>query len=139
MLEDDTHSSQSTQESVDLKTTSTKKSKSTKAQHNINVKRANRKTKELGTKPDSTGLTKLNKSLFRTPTNPKGIIKAVKSKSNSKKSKASVKESKASNKVQVKSKGITHQLGALKEPRQNLTVFTKNIIKALYELNEKNE
>ena len=134
MLEDDTHSSQSTQDSVDQQKGVTKQTKQPKGQGTKRAKRASRKKGPT----DNSGLTKLNRSLFRTPANPKGIIKQVKQKPKAPTKGLKSKKSTALPEKQS-SKEIANRLKALKKPDQNLTLFTKNIIRALYELNEKNE
>ena len=134
MLEDDTHSSQSTQDSVDQAKGTTKQPKGQ------GTKKAKRASRKQSSTTDNSGLTKLSRSLFRTPANPKGIIKQVKTRQKPNPSTKGPKSKKSSALPEKPStKEIANRLKALKKPDQNLTLFTKNIIRALYELNEKNE
>ena len=133
MLEDDTQSSQSTEDSIE-QTKTTRKSNSTVTK---GAKRKNQASTRKRT-TDSSGLTKLNKSLFRTPSNPKGIIKAVKQVKSKTKSpgKGNI-PLKSISSGKTTGKELSNKLKALKSQGQDLTVFTKTILRALYELNEK--
>ena len=127
MLEDDTHSSQSTQESFSSNKQEKKGSKK--------VTRAGNKSKIGKQKTNQKGLTKLDKSLFRTPTNPKGIIKPVNKPRNIK----STATKKKVNTPKQPGKEIVKKLKQLRTSNQDLSIFTKNILQALFEINSKND
>ena len=129
MLEDDTYSSQSTQDSGQSNQQQNKTSKKgQKTGIGNKVEKKQRQTRK--------GLTKLDKSLFRTYTNPKGIIKPVDKSKKGKQSKAA--KSKVL-KAKKPGKDIVKKLQQLKTPNQDISVFTKNILQALFELSEKND
>lgn len=124
MLEDDTFSSQSTQDSEPQK----KVTRSKKTQQNTKKNKSS----------DSAGLTKLDKSLFRTQGNSKGIIKPIKNKRSAYNNSADKKPLNRPKSVSNKGSGkeLTKKLKALKKPNQNITFFTKTILQALFELND---
>ena len=108
MIEDDTNTSFSTEESVDEVTKPTQtKSKKRK-------------------RPQKTGLKKVSKEYFKTQTNtqPKTIIKQVKG------------EKSKPKQVQKSLKVAPKKVKSINEKKTPIGVFTKTILEALYDLNK---